>query len=116
MLREAVTRGSRRISFPRPVHVLSLAGRATPKRLFSSNLSLGGMFVRTPAPLSKGERVRLSLEAKGRVLPFAEGEVTFTLPPSEAWGKGRLPGFGVRFTRLPGRSRALIEYLVNARG
>jgi hypothetical protein len=76
-----------------------------PLQLQASNLSLGGMFVQAGAAPAMGTRVALTLEAAGRWLDFAEAEV--------AWVGTR--GFGVRFTNLRPRARALIEHLV-ARG
>ncbi len=100
----------KRVRFVRPVHVRQQAGEA--QRLMCSNLSDGGMFIRTPVPPQEGTPVDLSLEARGRTLPFARGEVVFCLPEDQARVMGCLPGFGLRFTSLEGRARALVERLV----
>lgn len=105
-------RSSQRIPFVRPVHVLSKTRGAAPIRLFSSNLSGGGIFLRASRAFPPGTRLELFLEAAGRVLPFAEGEVVFVLPPVVAHRAGRLPGFGVKFTRMAPKARALLEALV----
>src|SRR5690349_13467199 len=101
----------RRIKFLRPVHVRLMDGNGPTRRLFASNLSTGGMYIRTPQPYAKGTRVELLLEAKGRVLPFAFGEVAFELRPDEAKRFGRLPGFGVKFTAMKPKARELVEVL-----
>jgi hypothetical protein len=80
-------------------------GQSGTALLHSINLSLGGMFVRAANAPTQGTRLALSLEAAGRWLEFAEAEV--------AWVGGR--GFGVKFTNLRPRARALVEHLV-ARG
>jgi hypothetical protein len=69
------------------------------------NLSLGGMFVASETALPPGTAVALALEASGKQLEFAEAEVVWQAPS----------GFGVRFTKLRPRARALVEHLV-ARG
>lgn len=76
------------------------------------NLSKQGLFVRMPQPLEPGTRVAISLEAHGRALPFAQGEVRWCrVQPSEL--EGRFQGCGVRFTGfLHPRSPELVDYLV----
>lgn len=101
----------RRIKFLRPVHVRVVEGNGPTRRLFASNLSTGGMYIRTPQPYAKGTRVELLLEAKGRILPFAFGEVAFEMRPDEAKRFGRLPGFGVKFTAMKPKARELVEVL-----
>lgn len=86
-------------------------GNGPTRRLFASNLSTGGMYIRTPKPYAKGTRVEILLEAKGRILPLAFGEVAFVLPPDEAKQFGRLPGFGVKFTAMKPKARELLEVL-----
>jgi hypothetical protein len=100
-----------RMAFLRPVHVRmhDLGGPA--QRMFSTNLSLGGMFIRTPQPPELGAPVDLSLEARGRALPFARGVVAFSVPVEEGWFDGRPPGFGVRFVDLPEKSKHLVMHL-----
>jgi hypothetical protein len=93
-----------RVPFERLLGVTP-AGGPHALELSASNLSLGGMFVQAGEAPPAGTRVALTLEAAGRWLDFAEAEV--------AWVGAR--GFGVRFTQLKPRARALIEHLV-ARG
>ena len=87
---------SPRVQFVRPVHVRQLEEKSPAKRLFASNLSVGGMFIRTPRPLALGTRLAVLFEANGRILPFGEAEVCFQLPVQDANSKKRLPGCGVR--------------------
>ncbi len=96
----------------RPVHLRQVDKAGPLKRMFAANLSKGGMFVRSPTPLPPGTRVEVFLEAKGRVLRFAEATVAFALPREEAVSRGRLPGNGLVFTSLPARSRALVHQLL----
>lgn len=91
---------SLRTPFKYPVRV-TIAGQRV-VRLLSGDLSARGMFLKMEAPPEVGTVVVLAFETRGRVLPFAEGEV--------AWQ--RQGGFGVRFTRfLHPRAQALVEYL-----
>ena len=64
------------------------------------------MFVAAKDAVPLGTRVSLALAAGGRMLDFAEAEVVWVQPAS---------GFGVRFTKLRPRARALVEHMV-ARG
>lgn len=100
----------RRVPFARPVRVVPLVqGPPRAYRLLSTNLSRGGIFLSTPTPFEEGTQVALSLEAGGRVLPFAQGEVR--------WGGGDAPagGVGVKFTGyLHPRAQEMVDYLVAA--
>lgn len=68
---------------------------------YTSNISLGGVFVRTASPAPFGTVVRLSLELPGtsQAVPVT-GQVAFVLPPDQAARQGKVPGMGVRFARL----------------
>ena len=80
--------------------------------MLASNLSKEGMFLRMPTPFDAGTKVALSLEAGGRVLPFAQAEVVWR-DLDEAKSPGRAAGFGVRFTGfLHPRAHELVDYLV----
>jgi hypothetical protein len=74
-------------------------------RVLSGDISPNGMFLQMADPPERGTVVTMAFEAKGQVLPFAEGEV--------AWGRGGASGgFGVRFTRfLHPNARSLVDYL-----
>jgi hypothetical protein len=73
------------------------------------------MFLVMQRPLELGTRVALSLEAAGRVLPFAQGEVVWTR--GEGGQAGAFPsGLGVRFTDfLHPRANDLVDHIVHAR-
>lgn len=109
--RGAVEQDDRAFVFQRPVHVEVQGSRARSVRLFSMSLSRRGMFLRTESPLPVDTHVKLSIEVRGRVLPFAKGCVAYSLPKDWAFTHGRIAGFGVDFVRLPARSQALIHEL-----
>ena len=104
----ALTQRDQRVPFARAVRVVPIVdGPPRAYRVLSGNLSRSGIFLATPAPFAEGTKVALSLEAGGRVLPFAQGEVV--------WGRDEAtsPGVGVKFTEyLHPRAREMVEYLV----
>ncbi len=101
-----------RVRFKHPVRVVPIGGPPRAYRVLASNLSKDGMFLRMPTPFDTGTKVALSLEAGGRVLPFAQGEVVWR-DLEEAKAPGRGAGFGVRFTGfLHPRAHELVDYLV----
>ncbi|MBL8957503.1 MAG: PilZ domain-containing protein [Myxococcaceae bacterium] len=109
---------SHRVRFKKAVRVVPLIdGPPRAYRVLSGNLSKQGMFLSTPEPFAEGTRVALSIEAGGRVLPFAQGEVMWrqatggevTLAGKPCGGAG----FGVRFTGfLHPKAHELVDYLV----
>jgi len=108
---------SHRVRFKKAVRVVPLVdGPPRAYRVLSGNLSKQGMFLSTPEPFPEGTRVALSIEAGGRVLPFAQGEVMWR----QVSGAAALPGkpcggagFGVRFTGfLHPKAHELVDYLV----
>jgi len=111
LMPDVVQQRSPRVRFKHPVRVVPLGGSPRAYRLLSSNLSSNGMFLAMPTPLEPGTRVALSLEAGGRVLPFAEAEVRWKrLQPQKG---GAASGFGVRFVNyLHPRAQELVQYLV----
>ncbi len=112
---------SHRVRFKKAVRVVPLVdGPPRAFRVLSGNLSKQGMFLAMPEPLAEGTKVALSLEAGGRVLPFAQAEVMWrsvgegdgTVQPGKGAAGGA--GFGVRFTNfLHPRAHELVEYLVS---
>jgi uncharacterized protein (TIGR02266 family) len=78
-----------------------------------SDLSVGGMFIETEAPLPVGAPVRFDLHLPGRLHRKVSGDGVVV------WRRDRRdladppPGFGVQFTRLDPRFRALIFRLVD---
>ena len=101
-----------RVRFKHPVRVVPIGGPPRAYRVLASNLSREGMFLRMPTPFDTGTKVALSLEAGGRVLPFAQAEVIWRdLEDSKQPGRGA--GFGVKFTGyLHPRAHELVDYLV----
>lgn len=101
-----------RVRFKHPVRVVPIGGPPRAYRGLANNLSRDGMSLRMPTPLDKGTKVALSLEAGGRVLPFAQAEVVWR-DLEETKQPGRGSGFGVRFTGfLHPRAHELVDYLV----
>jgi hypothetical protein len=100
-----------RVPFRQPVRVVPLGGPPRAFRVLAGNLSKGGMFLNTDQPFDEGTKVALSLEASGRVLPFAQAEVVWRKA-----GEGRTgQGFGVKFTGfLHPRAHEMVNYLVKA--
>lgn len=72
------------------------------------DVSVGGMFIESAAPLAVGTRLRfeLSLPARRPRVVHGEGEVVWRRPPGG--DPARLPGYGVRFVDLDPRFRELI--------
>lgn len=102
----------RRVRFKHPVRVTTMSGELKAWRTLAANLSNEGLFVRMPQPLQPGTRVAIALEAGGRSLPLAEGEVRWARStPSEL--EDEFPGCGVAFTDfLHPRASELVQYLV----
>jgi PilZ domain/AMIN domain len=91
-----------RVPFKRPLAVIVGGDRY---EVEATNLSRGGLYVKSDGAPPRGTAVSLELGAAGRWLGFAEGEVV--------WCKRR--GFAVRFTEIRPNAQALVEHLV-ARG
>lgn len=109
---------SHRVRFKKAIRVVPLVdGPPRAYRVLSGNLSKQGMFLVMPEPFAEGTKVALSLEAGGRVLPFAQGEVMWRALSDGANRPGKPcggAGFGVRFTNfLHPRAHELVEYLVS---
>src|SRR5581483_8192738 len=108
---------SHRVRFKRAVRVVPLVeGPPRAFRVLSGNLSKQGMFLAMPEPFQEGTRVALSLEAGGRVLPFAQGEVVWRYLADAVHKPGapQASGFGVRFTNfLHPRAHELVGFLVD---
>ena len=98
-----------RVRFKHPVRVVPIGGPPRAYRVLSANLSREGMFLKMPTPFDTGTKVALSLEAGGRVLPFAQAEVIWRdLEESKLPGRGA--GFGyVTHTRSTAAVRVHIE-------
>lgn len=101
-----------RVRFKHPVRVVPIGGPPRAYRVLSANLSRDGMFLKMPTPFDMGTKVALSLEAGGRVLPFAQAEVVWR-DLAEVKAEGRHAGFGVKFTGfLHPRAHELVDFLV----
>jgi hypothetical protein len=101
-----------RVKFNQMVRVVPLSENTSgPPRAFRTaalNLSKRGIFVQMKEPFEPGTKVAISLEAAGRVLPFAEAEVSW-----KSQEQGRT-GFGAQFVNfLHPESKALVNYLVD---
>ncbi|MBX7112687.1 MAG: AMIN domain-containing protein [Myxococcaceae bacterium] len=102
---------SHRVTFGQPVRVVPIGGPPRAYRVFAGNLSRDGIFLKMAEPFEAGTRLALSLEARGRVLPFAQGEVVWRANAEPE--KHRIAGLGVRFTGfLHPRADELVDYLV----
>ena len=64
------------------------------------NLSVGGFFVETPAPLPKGHSARFELQMPGGRSVSLTGVVTWVNEPSAPMKLQTPPGFGVKIHRI----------------
>jgi uncharacterized protein (TIGR02266 family) len=79
---------------------------------YTSNLSLGGMFIQTDQPLPQGARFRLRLTIVGRDKPVETfGEVRWVVQPSPA--PGHIAGMGIQFDALHRSDRRAVERLLS---
>ncbi|MEM9292973.1 MAG: TIGR02266 family protein [Acidobacteriota bacterium] len=80
---------------------------------FASNLSVGGMFVRSEQPAPAGTRLDFVLKLKDDFkLVYGKGQVVWARTPETA-GSELEAGMGVRFLELRGESRELIQRIVD---
>jgi molecular chaperone DnaK len=84
---------------------------------YATNISRGGIFVRTLDPQPPGTEVALdvALDSGDQVIR-GTGVVRWTTAPSAPGEPHREPGMGIRFTELSTESRALVELVVATRG
>jgi uncharacterized protein (TIGR02266 family) len=82
----------------------------------SRDLSVSGMFIKSAAEVSLGDRVRLRFQLQGLERPlFLAGEVRNRILPSP--DSRMSPGFGVRFDGLPAADqRAIQDYVRRIEG
>jgi uncharacterized protein (TIGR02266 family) len=79
---------------------------------YSTNVSLGGVFIQSRSPKPPGTTLRFELALEsGEVLIKGEGQVTW-VREFDADSPGQPFGMGVRFTNLDAKSRALVERAV----
>ncbi len=79
-----------------------------------SDLSLGGMFVETEAPLPVSVPVHFELHLPARVPRVINGEGVVVWRRERVASTDPPPGFGVRFTQIDPRFRVLIFRLVDS--
>ncbi|HEX9052160.1 MAG TPA: TIGR02266 family protein [Anaeromyxobacter sp.] len=79
----------------------------------ATNVSRGGIFVRTLEPRPPGTELALDIALEnGEQVLRGHGVVRWTTPPSAPGEPPREPGMGVRFTDLTPESRALVDLMV----
>lgn len=84
------------------------------QRFYLSDISVGGMFVRTDETRPRGTPVAVRIEfADGGVFE-AEGEVRHAVRPEMSEALGRPAGIGIKFTAMGEASRQLLESLIEA--
>lgn len=78
---------------------------------YTSNISIGGLFIQTREPFPVGTRFRLRFRIPGRSRPVeVDGEVCWVQGPLES---GPLqPGMGVRFAGLAPEDKAEVEEML----
>jgi len=82
---------------------------------FTGNISEGGLFIATEAPMDIGSIVSLRFTLPGSSIEIdVNGEVRW-IKDQAAAGSGSLPGMGIRFIDLDPKNRKLIEEFVKKR-
>ena len=80
---------------------------------YTSNQTIGGMFIKTAKPMAVGTQFRLRIQLPGgRRTIDAEAEVRWTLPRDVA--APMTPGMGVRFGTLSSMDRGYVETLLSS--
>ena len=80
---------------------------------YTSNQTIGGMFIKTAMPMEVGTHFRLRIQLPGgRRTIDAEAEVRWTLPRDVA--APMTPGMGVRFGTLSSMDRGYVENLLSS--
>jgi molecular chaperone DnaK len=82
---------------------------------YASDVSRGGIFVQSRQPLAVGTRLKLDLQLlNGTSLIVGEGTVHWTREPDPA-KPNTVPGMGIRFNKLSGRSQQVIDTVLSQR-
>ena len=82
---------------------------------YASDVSRGGIFVHSKQPLAVGTQLRLDLQLlDGTPLIVGEGTVFWTRE-TDPNKPGTVPGMGIRFSKLNGRSQQIIEHVLTQR-
>jgi len=84
----------------------------TSRNLFSSNVSKGGIFLRSNQPLPEGRKVSLDFETEKGPVRVDEGEVRWSKKFEPISVDGSSPGMGVEFTKMGPESRNNIETFI----
>jgi tetratricopeptide (TPR) repeat protein/Tfp pilus assembly protein PilZ len=80
---------------------------------YTENLSRGGMYLSTIAPLEINSHIRTKIEIPGLLEPIEiSGRVTYRMGSDEAKQKGRTAGVGVQFSELTDEARAHIHHYI----
>jgi uncharacterized protein (TIGR02266 family) len=82
------------------------------RSLWMSDISKGGMFVRTESPPQMRARVKVQISTPEGALEL-DSEVVHVLTPAEALAYGRPAGVGLQFVDLHGEKKAAIERYVD---
>lgn len=79
---------------------------------YTTNLSHGGLFVKTSLPLDPDEKVRLRITIPGQELPFPlEGIVRWTRKINDDEGE---PGMGIEFTNFSDELKKSLQEFVDS--
>jgi len=76
---------------------------------YTSDMSIGGMFIKTRMPRKVGTEVNISINLQdGQNLIEATGRVVRVVLPGDAY-TGANPGMAIEFTNLSQKSKVIIE-------
>jgi type IV pilus assembly protein PilZ len=83
------------------------------RKEYTTNISAGGMFIRTEHPPAMNEVVQVSLALPGAGAPLdARAMVVHRVTPEEARQRGVDPGVGVQFVESDDRFRERIDQII----
>lgn len=102
-----------RAPFVQKVSVIP-SGATTPLRLWTSNLSEGGLCLQTAQPFRRGDRVSVRMDCEGTEICVPVAEVSWVL--RDVRGSSRTPGVGLRFVSIDPADRRLIRQFVGSLG
>lgn len=105
-------RGMPRVDFFDKVKVQEKSGRS--QELFASNISQGGIFLRTNRPFPRGQKITLEFRTPRGEVKVEEAEVMWTKPFDPISLDGTPAGMGIQFTQVPADSSSRIADLIVA--
>ena len=84
-------------------------------KLYTGDISLGGMFIKTTEPFPADSEVKISfpLEKESRI--YLKGVIVYSKPPSADITK-RQPGMGIKFTEVGDAERKILMSLARRAG